>query len=109
MNRPLNFKNRVNRFVYSFHQEILKTGHIGKKLITAGRTNSHLKDSYEELGRLIESKIDLNELEINDHKVKALMHTIKACKKDLKEIEDQVNQIKFCSSPIDISKNENQD
>jgi len=98
-----NFKAKINKLFFSFHREVLRTSAIGKKLLTAGRTNSHLKDTYEILGRVIESKIDRGELSIDDPKIRSLLHTIKACKKDLKELEEQVNQIKFSPSPEDIS------
>jgi hypothetical protein len=99
-----NFKRRFNQIVFNLHREILKTSAIGKKLLTAGRTNAHLKDTYEKIGRQIEYKIDLGELDISDPKITALLHTIKACKKDLKELEEQVNKIKFSPAPEDISK-----
>ncbi len=104
MSNQKNIKNKWHNFLGNLKTEILRTSVIGKKLLTAGRTNSHLKDTYEELGRIIEQKVDLGEIEIDDAKVRSLIHTIKACKKDLKEIEDQVNKIRFAPSPEDISK-----
>ena len=104
MGQSNNFKSKVNRIFFSLHKELLKTSAIGKKLITAGRTNSHLKDTYEELGRIIEQKVDRGEINLDDSKIRSLLHTIKACKKDLREIEEQVNRIKFSPAPEDISK-----
>lgn len=104
VNNRNSFKNKFNKMFFSLHQEILKTSAIGKKLLTAGRTNSHLKETYEELGRIIEQKVERGELNIDDSKIRSLLHTIQACKKDLKEIEEQVNRIKFSPSPEDISK-----
>jgi hypothetical protein len=104
VNKKGNLRNKFNNFVLSLQKEIFKTSAIGKKLLTAGRTNSHLKDTYEELGRIIELKVDRGELDIEDPKIKSLLHTIKACKKDLKEIEEQVYKIKFSPAPEDISK-----
>lgn len=104
MKKSDNLKTSFTRFIFNIRQEILKTSHIGKKLLTAGRTNSHLKDTYESLGRLIEYKIDRGEMNPEDPRIRALIHTIKACKKDLKELEEQVNKIKFAPAPEDISK-----
>jgi hypothetical protein len=102
--RQNNFKSRVNSFVFSLHRELLKTSHIGKKLLTAGRTNAHLNETYQDLGRYLEKKFSSGEIESNDPIIKNYLHTIAACKKDLREIEDQVNRIKFASGPEDISK-----
>lgn len=96
-------KNMKNRFE-ECKAEIFKTVIILKKLLTAGRTNSHLKDTYEQLGRIIESKIDRGEINIDDPKVKSYLHTIRACKKDLNELEEQVRKIKVSPSPEDISR-----
>lgn len=86
------------------HQEILKTSVIGKKLLTASRTNSHLKETYEELGRLAEKDIENGVLDWDSPKARTCLHTIKACKKDLSDIEKQVHKIKFAAGPEDISK-----
>jgi hypothetical protein len=78
---------------------VIKTSAIGKKMLTASRTNAHLKDTYEELGRLLEQGISSGEVEWDSAKIRALLHTIKACKKDLEEIEHQVYKIKFSMGP----------
>lgn len=104
MDKQNNIKKKCNSFFWNLKTEILRTSVIGKKLLTAGRTNSHLKDTYEELGRMIETKVSNGEIEIDDPKIRSLLHTIKACKKDLREIEEQVNKIRFAPSPEDISK-----
>jgi hypothetical protein len=107
MENNSNWKAKLNRFFFSFHQEVIKTSVIGKKLLTASRTNAHLKDTYEELGRLLEKGIDSGEVEWDTSKVRALLHTVRACKKDLEEIENQVHRIKFSAvpkAPQDIAK-----
>ncbi len=104
MTKQKNWKRKINYWFFNIHQEVLKTSLIGKKLLTASRTNSHLKETYEELGRLAEKDIDQKILEWDSPKARAYLHTIKACKHDLAEIEKQVNRIKFASGPEDISK-----
>lgn len=107
MKNNSNWKARINRLFFSFHQEVIKTSVIGKKMLTASRTNAHLKDTYEELGRLLEKGIESGEVEWDSAKVRALLHTVRACKKDLEEIERQVYKIKFSAGPKgpqDISK-----
>jgi hypothetical protein len=78
---------------------VIKAGVIGRKLLTASRTNAHLKDTYEELGRLLEKGIESGEIEWDSAKVRALLHTANACKKDLEHIEKQVYKIKFSAGP----------
>lgn len=99
MKKDFNWKIKLNHWIFNFHQEVIKTGVIGKKLLTASRTNAHLKDTYEELGRLLEAGVESGEVEWDSAKVRALLHTAKACKKDLEHIEKQVYKIKFSASP----------
>ena len=108
MKKNSNWKTNLNRWIFSFHQEVIKAGVIGKKLLTASRTNAHLKDTYEELGRMLEKGIESGEIEWDSAKVRAFLHTAKACKKDLEHIEKQVYKIKFATipkGPEDISNN----
>ena len=99
MKKNSTWKIKLNHWFFTFHQEIIKTGVIGKKMLTASRTNAHLKETYEELGRLLEKGIESGEVEWDSAKVRALLHTAKACKKDLEHIEKQVYKIKFSASP----------
>lgn len=95
MKKNSNWKINLNSWLFSFHQEAIKAGVIGKKLLTASRTNAHLKNTYEELGRLLEKGIESGEVDWDSSKMRALLHTVKACKKDLEHIENQVNKVKF--------------
>jgi hypothetical protein len=99
MKNKSDWKSRLNRLLFGFQQEVIKTSVIGKKMLTASRTNAHLKETYEELGRLLEKGIDSGEVEWDSAKVRALLHTVQACKKDLEEIERQVHKIKFSAGP----------
>ena len=107
MKKNSNWKVNLDRWLFSFHQEVIKAGVIGKKLLTASRTNAHLKETYEELGRLLEKGIESGEVEWDSAKIRALLHTARACKKDLEHLEKQVYKIKFSAGPKgpeDISK-----
>lgn len=99
MKNKSDWKSRLNRLLFGFQQEVIKTSVIGKKMLTASRTNAHLKETYEELGRLLEKGIDSGEVEWDCAKVRALLHTVRACKKDLEEIERQVHKIKSSAGP----------
>ena len=99
MKKKSTWKTNLNRWLFGFQQEVLKAGVIGKKLLTASRTNSHLKDTYEELGRLLEKGVESGEINWDSAKMRSLLHTAKACKKDLDHIEKQVYKIKFSAGP----------
>lgn len=104
-----NGSSGIKEMISQFQKEIVKTGVIGKKMLTASRTNAHLKETYEELGRLVCEGIKKGELEWSHPRLKQMLQTIEACQKDLEEIEEQVQKIKFASAPEDISKNKKSD
>ncbi len=99
MKKESNWKKWLSHCLANFYQELIKTSVIGKKLLTASRTNAHLKETYEELGRLLESGIESGEVKWESAKVQSLLHIIKACKSDLEDLERQVHKIKFSSGP----------
>ena len=100
-------KGKFNFWLLNIHKEVMKTSAIGKKMLTASRTNAHLKDTYEELGKLLERGIENGEIDWDSPKMRAMIHTIKACKRDLEDIEKKMNSIKFQS--IELKKDEDQD
>jgi hypothetical protein len=97
MKKQSRFKGKFNFWLLNFHKEVMKTSAIGKKMLTASRTSAHLKDTYEELGRLLERGVENGEVDWDSPKLRALIHTIKACKRDLEDIENKMNKIKFQS------------
>lgn len=107
MKKRSKLKGKFNFWLLNFHNEIMKTSAIGKKMLTASRTNAHLKDTYEELGKLLEKGVENGEVDWDSPKMRALIHTIKACKSDLEDIEKKMNKIKFQS--VELKKDENQD
>lgn len=102
MKKSSRLKGRFNFWLLNFHKEVMKTTAIGKKMLTASRTNAHLKDTYEELGKLLERGVENGEVDWDSPKMRALIHTIKACKRDMEDIERKMNKIKFHS--IDFKK-----
>lgn len=104
MKKRTNFKIKFNYWLHNIQNEIKKTSAIGRKMLTASRTNAHLKDTYEELGKLLEKGVDSGEVDWDSARLRALLHSVKACKKDLEEIEKKMNKIKFPS--IDIKKDD---
>ena len=104
MKKRMSFRIKFNYWFHNIQNEIKKTSAIGRKMLTASRTNAHLKDTYEELGKLIEKGVDSGEVDWDSARLRALLHSVKACKKDLEEIERKMNKIKFPS--IDIKKDD---
>ena len=104
MKKRMSLRIKFNYWFHNIQNEIKKTSAIGRKMLTASRTNAHLKDTYEELGKLIEKGVDSGEVDWDSARLRALLHSVKACKKDLEEIERKMNKIKFPS--IDIKKDD---
>ena len=86
------------------HGEVKKTTDIGKRMFTASKTNSSLHESYEALGKLTRKCIDSGELKWESAEVEELLTKIKDCEINLKNIEEEMNKLKFASGPEDISK-----
>lgn len=94
MNQQHAWKERVQELFQTCSDEIKKTTEIGMKMLTATKTNSLLHESYEELGRLVYKAVTKDELDWENPRVKELVSTIQSCKKDLREIEQEVVRIK---------------
>ncbi len=99
-------RNKILNALQTMKGEVKKTGVIGKKMLMASRTNSQLKESYSELGRLAYKAIKDEELDWKNPKLKNIVSIIEACEKDLLDIEKEVQKIKFAEGPYDISKDE---
>lgn len=102
-----NWSRKIQRFFFNFQNEVFKTSEIGKRMLTASRTNAFLRETYEQLGREVEKSLEDGSLEWNSEKAEKLLHTIKACKQDLEEIQREVNRLKMKagpSAPIEIDR-----
>jgi hypothetical protein len=106
MQKQSGWQGRFQGILQTCQDEVKRTTEIGKKMLTASKTNTNLHEAYEELGVLVSKSIEDGELEWNNPKVSELLGTIKHCEKDLESIEDEVNKIKFSEGPVDISKEE---
>lgn len=97
------WKEKVSEIFQTCQDELKRTTDIGKKMLTASRTNSNLHEAYEELGVLVACAIKSGELKWDNPRVKELLNTVQNCEHDLDEIEDEVNKIKFASGPVDVT------
>ena len=76
---------------------IKNTTDIGVKMFSASKTNSCLKESYEELGRLAIKEIRAGRLNWDNSRVNKLNETITECEESLVEIEKNMNKVRFSS------------
>lgn len=104
MQRHPQWKSKVQEIFQTCQSEIKRTTAIGKKMLTASKTNSCLHEAYEELGMLVARAIEEGEIDWQNQRVDELLQTINSCQQDLEEIEVEVNKIKFSAGPQDISQ-----
>lgn len=95
MQKNSQWKSKMQEILQVCQDELKKTTEIGKKMLEASKTNSNLHEAYEELGILAAKAFEEKKIKWEDPKVKKLMETIDSYKQDLKEIENDVNKIKF--------------
>ncbi len=94
-NRGSEWKNKVQVVLNSVQEELKKTTDIGVRMFTASKTNSCLKEAYEDLGKLVAKEMLAERLEFNHAKAKELLGRIKECEEHLASIEEEVNHIRF--------------
>ena len=106
INNQPEWKNRFQEIVKLCQHEFRRTTEIGRKMLTASKTNTNLHEAYEELGQLAARELEKGQLEWNHPRVKELLAMIKASEKDLETIEKEVRKIKIStpSGPQDVSK-----
>lgn len=88
------WKEKMQEFLSSCQGELLKTTEIGKKMFNASKTNSCLRECYEELGRLAIKDIKAGRLEWPHPRVRELVDKVQFCEESLQEIEEEMNSIK---------------
>ena len=87
-------KTKVQALLNNFQGELKKTTVIGRKMLTASRTNSKLKRYYEVLGQLAVEALEDGSLTWDNKNSQELLAKIEKSKKDLNIIEDEVKKIK---------------
>jgi len=89
------WRNKFQEMFQLCQDELRKTTEIGKKMLTASKTNSTLHESYEELGVLAVKAIEEGELNWESPRVKEILKKIESCRSNLTDIENEVNSIRF--------------
>ncbi|OUR98711.1 hypothetical protein A9Q84_04665 [Halobacteriovorax marinus] len=94
MQKQPQWKDRFTEIVQVCQEELKRTTEIGKKMLSASKTNTTLHESYEELGHLAFLALENGDLNWDSPRVKDLINSIKSCESDLEDIEKDVNDIK---------------
>lgn len=89
-----NWTVRLGELVSVCQDEIKRTTEIGKRMLTASKTNTDLHESYEALGRHICDQIRKEKLTLDDSEVSRLIEKIGDCEKILEGLEKEVSEIK---------------
>ena len=109
MQKNSDWKKKVNDLFQTAQDEVRKTTIIGKKMLTASKTNSCLHDSLERLGALAVKDIRSGKLKWDNPELEELLTVIEQCEKDLEEIEKEVKSVKnvkFSAGPQDVGEGE---
>jgi hypothetical protein len=88
------WKNKFQDLMQSCQDELKRTTAIGKKMLSASRSNSQLHEVYEELGRITLEAIKAGELEWDNADVKSVIEKIEQLEVELKEYEEDLQKIK---------------
>ena len=105
MDKNAEWRQKMQDVFQVCQDELKRTTEIGKKMLTASKTNSTLHESYEELGVLLVEAIKSKEIVWEDERVKNLIKRIDGCESDLENIEEEVNKIRFAENE-DSSKSD---
>jgi len=98
------WKDKVQEIFNVCQSELKRTTEIGKKMLSASKTNSELHDSYESLGRLAAKSLEDKTLKWDHPEIEEILQKIAKCKIDLDEIEGQVRDIKKVGQDEDNKK-----
>lgn len=93
-NTSENWKEKLGEIVTVCQDEIKRTTEIGKRMLSASKTNSDLHESYEELGKYICDQVRKKKLALEDDEVTRLIQKITDCEETLQGLEKEVSKIK---------------
>ena len=108
MQKQPGWQLKFQEMLQTCQDEVKRTTEIGKKMLSASRTNSNLHEAYEELGVLAARALKDGSLNWDNARVKEILNTINNCEHDLEVIEDEVNKIKFSAGTMNVSSMQQQ-
>ncbi len=85
---------RFSRLMHTAGQEFKRTTAIGKKMLSATKSNTTLHEKYEKLGMLLEAAIASKELDWENKEVHRILSEISTLKQELDKFEEDVKNIK---------------
>ncbi len=89
-----NWKMKLGEIVSVCQDEIKRTTEIGKRMLSASKTNTDLHESYEALGRYICEQVRMEKIKLDDDEVTRLIEKISNCEETLRGLEKEVSKIK---------------
>ncbi|MDD0854846.1 hypothetical protein HBN50_17210 [Halobacteriovorax sp. GB3] len=106
MQKSPQWRSKFNDILNTCQEELKKTTEIGKKMLSASKTNTCLHESLEELGSLAFQALENGTLKWEDPDVRELVCKIRNCETELVSIEKDVNKIKFYTDDTAQENNE---
>ena len=88
------WKDKLNDLVNTCQDELKKTTEIGKKMLSAGKENAQLTETYETLGKLAYKALEEGSLQWESKEALGHVDEIKVLIAKLKELEAEVDTIK---------------
>lgn len=88
------WKNRAQELFQVCQDELKRATIIGKKMISASKTNSALHEAYEELGVLAFQEIKEEKLKWENPKLEEILKAIEQLEAELEKIEGEVSDAK---------------
>ena len=95
MDKNPNWSKKFIQVLQHCQDELKKTTEIGKKMISASKTNSELHELYEALGKRVYKSLKENSLDPEDPAYQDFVQQIDDLQKELESMEGDVNKIKF--------------
>jgi chromosome segregation ATPase len=89
-----NWKEKFSSLVQTCQEELKKTTEIGKRMISASKTNSQMREAHEELGTLVRKAIIDKSVSWTSPRVEQLLEQIQKCEAEIESIEKDVQAIK---------------
>ena len=88
------WRSKFQRLLANCQQELKRTTEIGKQMISAGQSNSMLKENYEDLGRLVHQLLKEDAIQTDHQKIHAAIKEIEELEIIIEEHEKELNKIK---------------
>ena len=96
------WKSKFQEMIQVCQEELKKTTEIGKKMLSASKANSDLREAYEDLGHFVVTETRKGNLTWDSKEIETYMEKISQKEAELEEIEKEVKKIKVSPAPEDV-------